>query len=69
MKAIPRLKHYQGPPILSYGFRPFFFLGACYAATKVPEASQLIAILGDAFKLSLGALLMLLTEHAFALRR
>lgn len=44
-------------------------LGVLDAATKVPEASQLIAILGDAFKLSLGAILMLLTGHAFALRR
>jgi uncharacterized protein involved in response to NO len=31
MNAIPRLKHYQGA-FLSYGFRPFFFLGASYAA-------------------------------------
>ena len=35
MNAIPRLKHYQGPAILSYGFRPFFFLGACYAAVII----------------------------------
>ena len=31
MNAIPRLKPYQGPAFLSYGFRPFFYLGACYA--------------------------------------
>jgi uncharacterized protein involved in response to NO len=32
MNAIPRLKHYQGPAFFSYGFRPFFFFGAAYAA-------------------------------------
>ena len=32
MNAIPRLKRYEGPAFFSYGFRPFFFLGACYAA-------------------------------------
>jgi uncharacterized protein involved in response to NO len=35
MNAIPRLKAYQGSAFLSYGFRPFFFLGACYAALAV----------------------------------
>ena len=30
--AIPRLKAYPGHVLLSYGFRPFFFLGSCYAA-------------------------------------
>ena len=35
MNAIPRLKQYQGPAILSYGFRPFFFLGASYAAVII----------------------------------
>jgi uncharacterized protein involved in response to NO len=35
MNAIPRLKAYSGPALLSYGFRPFFFLGACYAALAV----------------------------------
>ena len=29
--AIPRLQNYQGPAILSYGFRPFFFFGSVYA--------------------------------------
>lgn len=43
-------------------------VGVLDAVARVPEASQLIGILGDAFKLSLGALLMLLTEHRFALR-
>ncbi len=32
MNAIPRLKPYQGPAFFSYGFRPFFFFGASYAA-------------------------------------
>ena len=32
MAAIPRLKPHVGPMFLSYGFRPFFFFGACYAA-------------------------------------
>ena len=35
MNAIPRLKTYQGPALLSYGFRPFFFFGACYAALAI----------------------------------
>ena len=30
--AIPRLRAYDGPAILSYGFRPFFLLGAIYSA-------------------------------------
>jgi uncharacterized protein involved in response to NO len=33
--AIPRLKQYDGPAILSYGFRPFFFLGAIYSGLAV----------------------------------
>jgi uncharacterized protein involved in response to NO len=28
---IPRLRHFAGPAILSYGFRPFFLFGAFYA--------------------------------------
>lgn len=28
---VPRLKAYQGPAVLSYGFRPFFLLGAIWA--------------------------------------
>jgi uncharacterized protein involved in response to NO len=35
MNAIPRLKSYQGPALLSYGFRPFFLLGAGQAALAV----------------------------------
>ena len=35
MNAIPRLKAYEGPALLSYGFRPFFFFGACHAAVGV----------------------------------
>ena len=35
MNAIPRLKAHQGPALLSYGFRPFFFFGACYAALAI----------------------------------
>jgi uncharacterized protein involved in response to NO len=31
-----RLRDYQGPAILSYGFRPFFLLGAIYAALAIP---------------------------------
>ncbi|TNE41277.1 MAG: short-chain dehydrogenase [Alphaproteobacteria bacterium] len=33
--AIPRLRAYQGPAILSYGFRPFFFLAALFAGTSM----------------------------------
>ena len=35
MIAIPRLRAYQGPVLLSYGFRPFFLLGAIYAGLAV----------------------------------
>lgn len=35
MNAVPRLKLYDGPVLLSYGFRPFFLLGAIYAALAV----------------------------------
>ncbi len=31
MNAIPRLRTYRGPALLSYGFRPFFLFGAIYA--------------------------------------
>lgn len=30
--SVARLRSYQGPAILSYGFRPFFLLGSVYAA-------------------------------------
>lgn len=32
---IPRLARYQGPAILSYGFRPFFLLGALYSGLSI----------------------------------
>jgi uncharacterized protein involved in response to NO len=35
MTPVPRLKPYDGPTLLSYGFRPFFFLGACQAALSI----------------------------------
>ncbi len=35
MNAIPRLKPYAGPALLSYGFRPFFLFGAVYAGLAV----------------------------------
>ena len=35
MNAVPRLKAYAGPVLLSYGFRPFFLLGAVYAGLAV----------------------------------
>lgn len=35
MAAIPRLRPYIGPAILSYGFRPFFLLGSLYSGAIV----------------------------------
>ena len=35
MTPIPRLRQYDGPAILSYGFRPFFLFGAIYAGVAV----------------------------------
>jgi uncharacterized protein involved in response to NO len=35
MSPVPRLRPYEGPVLLSYGFRPFFFFGACQAALAV----------------------------------
>jgi uncharacterized protein involved in response to NO len=35
MTAIPRPRTYEGPPVLSYGFRPFFLIGAIYAALAI----------------------------------
>lgn len=32
---IPRLRDYQGPAILSYGFRPFFLLGSLHAGLAI----------------------------------
>ncbi|MBC7281632.1 NnrS family protein [Hoeflea sp.] len=33
--AIPRTRPYSGPAILSYGFRPFFLLGALYSGLSI----------------------------------
>ncbi|PHQ69685.1 MAG: short-chain dehydrogenase [Sneathiella sp.] len=33
--ATPRLKDYQGPALLSYGYRPFFFFGSLYAGVSI----------------------------------
>jgi uncharacterized protein involved in response to NO len=35
LAPVPRLRPYGGPAILSYGFRPFFFLGAIYAGLEI----------------------------------
>src|SRR6476659_131189 len=35
MTPIPRLRAHSGPALLSYGFRPFFLLGACYAGLAI----------------------------------
>lgn len=35
MAGIPRLRDYDGPVLLSYGFRPFFLFGAIYAGLAV----------------------------------
>jgi uncharacterized protein involved in response to NO len=35
MNAVPRLRDYRGPVLLSYGFRPFFLFGAIYAGLTV----------------------------------
>ncbi|HKY85990.1 MAG TPA: NnrS family protein [Pseudorhodoplanes sp.] len=35
MSPIPRLRAYSGPALLSYGFRPFFLLGAIFAGGAV----------------------------------
>jgi uncharacterized protein involved in response to NO len=35
MMAIPRLRSYERPSLLSYGFRPFFLFGSIYAGTAV----------------------------------
>ncbi|MDV2967109.1 NnrS family protein [Nitratireductor aquimarinus] len=33
--AVPRLRAYEGPAVLSYGFRPFFLLGAAYSGLSI----------------------------------
>ena len=35
MTAVPRLKPYAGPALLSYGLRPFFLLGSVWAGIEV----------------------------------
>ncbi|MBJ6127417.1 NnrS family protein [Microvirga splendida] len=35
MAPIPRLRDYNGPALLSYGFRPFFLLGSLYAGLAI----------------------------------
>src|SRR5215475_4054819 len=35
MSPLPRLRRYDGPAILSYGFRPFFLFGTIYAGVAV----------------------------------
>ena len=35
MAAIPRLQPYNGPALLSYGFRPFFLLGSIYVGLAI----------------------------------
>jgi uncharacterized protein involved in response to NO len=35
MAAIPRLRNYAGPALLSYGFRPFFLFGSVYAGLAI----------------------------------
>lgn len=32
---MPSLRNYQGPPLFSYGFRPFFFFGSVYAGAAI----------------------------------
>ena len=35
MSPIPRLRDYRGPALFSYGFRPFFLLGAIQGGLAV----------------------------------
>ncbi len=35
MSPVPRLKDFRGPALLSYGFRPFFLLGAVFAGLAI----------------------------------
>lgn len=35
MAAVPRLKPFTGPALLSYGFRPFFLLGSIWAGMEI----------------------------------
>ena len=34
-RAVPRIKPYSGPALLSYGFRPFFLLGSLWGGLEV----------------------------------
>ena len=36
MGAVPRLRDHRGPALFSYGFRPFFLLGAVHAWIAIP---------------------------------
>jgi uncharacterized protein involved in response to NO len=36
MPAVPRYRSYQGPTVLSAGFRPFFLLARLAAALAIP---------------------------------
>jgi uncharacterized protein involved in response to NO len=35
MASVPRLRSYNGPALLSYGFRPFFLFGSIYAGVAI----------------------------------
>jgi uncharacterized protein involved in response to NO len=35
MSPIPRLREFEGPDVLSYGFRPFFLLGSIFAGAAI----------------------------------
>jgi uncharacterized protein involved in response to NO len=35
MSPIPRVRDYAGPPLLSYGFRPFFLFGSMFGAAAI----------------------------------
>ena len=43
MAPIPRLRPYEGPAILSYGFRPFFLLGSLYAGLAIAAWLPMVA--------------------------
>jgi uncharacterized protein involved in response to NO len=56
MARIPRLKAYDGPAILSYGFRPFFLVGTLYAGLSILAFAWAAAFPG--FAMSFGPSLM-----------
>ena len=41
MAPIPRLRAYDGPALLSYGFRPLFLLAALQARPQHPQRYRL----------------------------